>query len=55
MLHCYALDDHVLSNITDPSIYWTTLNSIMVTWILGSISPELHEIVRESAETARQA
>jgi hypothetical protein len=55
MLHRYALDDHVLSNITDPSIYWTTLNSIMVTWILGSISPELHEIVRESTETARQA
>jgi hypothetical protein len=27
----------------------------MVTWILGTLSPELHEIVREPTETARQA
>jgi hypothetical protein len=31
MLHRYALNDHVLSDITDPSIYWARLDTIMVT------------------------
>jgi hypothetical protein len=47
MLHRYAL--------ADPSVYWARLDSIVVTWILGTLSPELHEIVREPTETARQA
>jgi hypothetical protein len=55
MLHRYALDDHVLSDVTDLSVYWARLDSIVVTWILGTLSPELHEIVREPTETARQA
>jgi hypothetical protein len=55
MLHRYALDDHVLSDVTDPSVCWARLDSIVVTWILGTLSPELHEIVREPTETARQA
>jgi hypothetical protein len=54
-LRHYALDDHVLSDVADPSVYWARLDSIMVTWILGTLSPELHEIVREPTETARQA
>jgi hypothetical protein len=29
--------------------------SIVVTWILGTLSPELHEIIQEPTETARQA
>jgi hypothetical protein len=53
-LRRYALDDHVLSNVTDPSIYWARLNSIMMTWILSTISPKLYEIVREPTEIARQ-
>jgi hypothetical protein len=55
MLRCYVLDDHALSNIVDSSVYWARLDSIVVTWILGTLSPELHEIVREPTETARQA
>jgi hypothetical protein len=55
MLHCYALDDHVLSDVVDLSIYWARLDNIVVTWILDTLSPELHEIVREPTETARQA
>jgi hypothetical protein len=51
----YALDDHVLSDVADPSIYWARLDSIVVTCILGTLSLELHEIVREPMETARQA
>jgi hypothetical protein len=54
-LHRYALDDHVLSDVADPSVYWARLDNIVVTWILGTLSPELHEIVREPTETARQA
>jgi hypothetical protein len=53
-LCCYILDDHVLFDVTDPSIYWARLDNIVVTWILGTLSPELHEIVREPTETARQ-
>jgi hypothetical protein len=52
-LHRYALDDHVLSDIADPFVHWARLDSIMVTWILGTLSPEPHEIVRELTETAR--
>jgi hypothetical protein len=55
MLRRYALDDHVLSNITDLSIYWARLDNIVVTWILNTLSPELHEIVQEPMEIAHQA
>jgi hypothetical protein len=51
-LHRYTLDDHVLSDITNSSICWTRLNNIVVTWILDTLSPELHEIIREPTETA---
>jgi hypothetical protein len=54
-LCCYALDDHVLSDVADPSVYWARLDNIVVTWILDTLSPELHEIVWEPTETVRQA
>jgi hypothetical protein len=54
-LHHYTLDDHILSDFTDLSIYWVRLDNIMVTWILDTLSPELHEIIRELTETARKA
>jgi hypothetical protein len=53
-LHRYALDDQILSDVADSSVYWDRLDSIVVTWILGTLSPELQEIVREPTETARQ-
>jgi hypothetical protein len=52
-LHRYAHDDHILSDVVDPSVYWARLDNIMVTWILGTLSPELHEIIRELTETTR--
>jgi hypothetical protein len=55
MLRRYALDDHVLSDITDLFVDWARLNITMVTWILGTLSLELHEIIQEPAETTRQA
>jgi hypothetical protein len=54
-LHRNALDYHVLSDVSEPSVYWARLDNIMVTWILGTLFPKLHEIVREPTETARQA
>jgi hypothetical protein len=29
-LRRYALDDHILSDIADPSVYWARLDSIVV-------------------------
>jgi hypothetical protein len=55
MLHRYALDDHVLSDVVGSSVYWVRLDSIVVTWILGTLSPALHEIVQELTETAHHA
>jgi hypothetical protein len=55
MLHRYALDDHVISDIADPPVYSARLDNIVVIWILDTLSPELHEIVWEPTETARQA
>jgi hypothetical protein len=54
-LHHCTLDDHVLSNITNPFIYWARLDIIMVTWILSTLSRDMHEIIREPMETACQA
>jgi hypothetical protein len=51
----YALDDHILSDVADLSIYWARLDNIMVAWILITLSPDLHEIIRELMKTACQA
>jgi hypothetical protein len=53
-LHRYALDDHILFDVADPSTYWARLDNIMMTWILSTLSPELHKIVREPMETTHQ-
>jgi hypothetical protein len=55
MLRRYALDDHVLSDVTDLFVDWARLNITMVTWILGTLSLELHEIIQEPTKTTRQA
>jgi hypothetical protein len=54
-LHRYVLDNHVLSDVADPFIYWARLDNIIVTSILDTLSPKLHEIVWEPTETTRQA
>jgi hypothetical protein len=42
-------------DIFDPSTYWARLDNIVVTWIIGTLSLKLHEIIREPMEIARQA
>jgi hypothetical protein len=54
MLHCYAHDDHVLSDIVNMSTYWARMDNIMLTWILGTLSIELHETVHEPSKTTCQ-
>jgi hypothetical protein len=55
-LRHYTLDDHVLVDastaVQTPS--WLRLDSIVLSWILGTISLDLHDLVRNTTD-ARQA
>jgi hypothetical protein len=44
-LHCYTLNDQVLSDVVNPSIYWARLDNIVVTWIIDTLTLEFHEII----------
>jgi hypothetical protein len=50
-----ALDDHVLSFVLDTYTYWAKLDNIVLTWILGTLSVELHKIICGLSKIARQA
>jgi hypothetical protein len=47
-LRRYALDDHVLCDPIGvaPTTAWVRLDSIMLTWIVGTISVDLHSLLR---------
>jgi hypothetical protein len=47
-LRRYALDDHVLCDPTSmaPTAAWVRLDSIVLTWIVGTISVDLHSLLR---------
>jgi hypothetical protein len=47
-LRRYALDDHVLCDPTGvaPTAAWVRLDSIVLTWIVGTISIDLHSLLR---------
>jgi hypothetical protein len=47
-LRRYALDDHVLCDPTGvaPNAAWVRLDSIVLTWIMGTISVDLHSLLR---------
>jgi hypothetical protein len=54
VLERYALLDHVNSDVTlstDPG--WRWMDSVVLNWISNSITPELHQVVRERGATAR--
>jgi hypothetical protein len=53
VLERYALLDHVDSDVapsTDPG--WRRMDSVVLNWISNSITPELHQVVRERGATA---
>jgi hypothetical protein len=47
-LRRYALDDHVLCDPVGvaPTAVWVRLDSIVLTWIVGTISVDLHSLLR---------
>jgi hypothetical protein len=54
VLERYALLDHVDSDVassTDPG--WRRMDNVVLNWISNSITPELHQVVREHGATAR--
>jgi hypothetical protein len=54
VLERYALLDHVNSDVassTDPG--WRRMDNVVLNWISNSITPELHQVVRERGATAR--
>jgi hypothetical protein len=51
MLHAlrhYALDNHILTDKIDDTAYRYPYDGIMLTWMLGTLSVKLQEIVRET-------
>ena len=56
-LRRYAFDDHVLSDmpIEARDLAWLRLDSIAMSWIFGTISLDLQDVVRTHGGTAYQA
>ena len=56
-LRRYALDNHVLLNmpIEVQDVVWLRLDSIAMSWIFGTISLDLQDLIRTHGGTARQA
>ena len=53
-LRHYALDDHVLvgSPIEARDVAWLRLDSVAISWIFGTISLDLQDLVRTHDGTA---
>jgi hypothetical protein len=55
-LRRYALDDHVLDDIATPlSLAWSLMDSVVLSWLHGTITVELQDIIRDQADTGHQA
>jgi len=54
-LRRYALDDHVLvdASVAVQTSSWLRLDSVVLSWIIGTISLDLHDLVRNSADARR--
>jgi hypothetical protein len=56
MLRRYALADHVLDDlVTPPSPSWYQMDSVVLSWLHGTITVELQDIICNQENTARQA
>ena len=51
----YALTDHVLSDACPATPSWRRMNAVVLSWVLGTLSPELMESARTSSGAARRA
>jgi hypothetical protein len=55
-LRRFVLDDHVLVDHDTPSPRsWCLMDSVVLSWLHGTITVELQDIIRDQADTARQA
>jgi hypothetical protein len=55
-LRRYALDDHILDDVaTTPSRAWSLMDSVVLSWLHGTITVELQDIIRDQADTGRHA
>ena len=56
-LRRYALDDHVLldTSAADRDPAWQCLDNVVLSWIFGTLSLDLQDIVHAPGGTARQA
>ncbi|XP_062182036.1 uncharacterized protein LOC133886303 [Phragmites australis] len=53
-LERYALADHVLSDAAFPAVpSWRRMDAVVLSWVLGTLSPELMESARTHNGTAR--
>jgi hypothetical protein len=53
-LRRYALADHVLSLDSDSTEDWLLMDEVVLSWIHGTLTAELQDIVRVSDDTAHQ-
>jgi hypothetical protein len=53
-LRRYALADHVLSAVPDPSKDWLLMDEVVLSWIDGTLTAELQDIVRMPDDTAHR-
>jgi hypothetical protein len=55
-LRRFVLDDHVLiDHDAPPPRSWCLMDSVVLSWLHGTITVELQDIIRDQADTARQA
>jgi hypothetical protein len=55
-LRRYALDDHVLDDIaTPPSPVWSLMDIVVLSWLHGTITVVLQDIIRDQTDTGRKA
>ena len=56
-LRRYALDDHVVLDtpVEARDVVWLHLDSVAMSWIFGTISLDLQDIIRTHSGTAREA
>lgn len=54
-LRRYALDNHILvdTSVTVQTLLWLRLDRVVLSRILGTISLDLHDLVRNSLDTRR--
>jgi hypothetical protein len=55
-LRRFVLDDHVLvDHDAPPPRSWCLMDSVVLSWLHGTITVELQDIIRDQADTTRQA